>query len=114
MEMKELEEELLWVKYLSFMTLCIFVIIIGGVLNYEVMLRNGGKMPVFLSYEYETNIYFSFQNIEEVHYWFLGDIFPLGSRLFSVGDVVSALGFLLIILVASTYLYKNYKLTKKK
>ena len=64
-------------------------LMIGGVLNSEALLRNGGKMPVLTNSQYSTTTHFSYQDKDEVERWYLTDRIKIGNYVLSIGDFLT-------------------------
>lgn len=107
---------------LSFVNKCNFFIflcallVFGIVLNFYAITGNGGRMPVYYSYEssyeFETNSHFSYNNFSDVSYPYLSDIFGIKFFKFSIGDVMILVGSI-GILVSLFHFRKLIKRIKK-
>ncbi len=84
----------------------------GSLLNHIVMENNNGKMPVkILDLEYktkcvQTSYHFSYQNNNEINFWYLSDIYKTPTMIFSIGDFFVWLGFytaLFLFLITELY-----------
>ena len=117
--------------------LLLSILFLGGMLNILVKDSNGNKMPVLIDISYSKyfndNDYFSYQNKNNVNYWFLSDIFKgnfLGDIIFntsglyrySFGDILLYMSFngllshlfLLIILGFVNFIEKSMLKNKKE
>lgn len=105
--------------YLNRSNKAIIVIGLGFFLNAMVIFLNRGAMPVSksayeaagLNADLNTEGLYSFIN-SDTRLWFLGDIIPktfLRNFVVSIGDIVSAVGLFLFIIVEM----KNKKITNK-
>lgn len=83
----------------SILVLFAVVFLLGMAMNMIAVYGNGGKMPVkfnrvYYSYQqnFETGEHFSYQDNNEVNFWYLSDIFKSSRRIFSIGDFFLTLG----------------------
>jgi hypothetical protein len=98
----------------------ILLILIAGITsNFLVVTNNGGRMPFYSEQiadsgsTYISESHFSFINKEEVKYYYLSDIIPLGDwMIVSIGDIIMAATFVLIIFSWVYYIIK-YNKTKR-
>lgn len=74
------------------------VALIGGICNLMVVATNQGKMPV---YEPTSNSsitgserHFYFNKSTDVNFYYLSDIFNIGTLYFSIGDLTLLISFL--------------------
>jgi len=69
------------------MNILMVVVLLGGVMNFQAVASNGGKMPAKLDFAYEGEKHFSFQNDSEVKYPVFADRYSIGDLMFSLGDI---------------------------
>lgn len=94
-------------KHLFVISLLFNLLFIGALLNSQVILVNGGKMPVQVSLVSNKNTHFAFQEKDEVELYYLSDIFSFGRFNWSIGD------FLLIGSGFSLGVYLGYFIIKE-
>lgn len=74
-------------NYWFFVTIALFIFIIGMLCNFLVITKNFGMMPVRATFS-DSN-YVGFINNGEVNLWYLSDVIPLGNfALCSIGDII--------------------------
>lgn len=94
-------------KYYRRCNWILLLAIIGMICNFEAMINNEGKMPVFDKeypygndsigfYEGDT-FHFAYNNTDNVNFWFLTDIIYLPFGISSIGDVIMFFSFYLYI-----------------
>lgn len=106
-------------KYLFGMFLSIFIMSIGILFNFIVIVENGGKMPVYVNHDLKGIIdekeHFYYNNKEDVNYSHLTDIIPFrfnGEKYkASIGDAVMILS--IVSLIVFSFLYTR-KLVRKE
>lgn len=102
-----------------------FTMLLGAVFNFIAIVENGGKMPVFVDRDlngknYATDTHFYYDSKNEVNYYHLTDIIPLGDYIASVGDFFLVLSLLSSIILTTLWIIqvkkdkKEYEKTKKK
>jgi len=96
-----------------FIIVCLLLLICGVCMNFQVMIANGGKMPVKLDIDYSDESHFSFQNNNEVEYFYFADIFNIGNTIYSLGDIIMYLSLYLYLIFFSRFLYNNILLIIK-
>jgi len=69
------------------MTIACLIMMTGMCFNFIVMTENGGKMPVYLDFNYTDEDHFSYHNFSEVKHPYYSDIFPIFNGLYSLGDL---------------------------
>lgn len=113
---EKLEKNFIILDSFVLVLFCMIVLLIGSMTNFAVMLRNNGKMPIYLSYEFIDETYFSFQDFssEEVNYPYLADIIWLNNYVMSVGDIIIYLSFLFLTIVLINYRLNLMKFNKQK
>lgn len=86
----------------------IIIILVGSILNFIVILLNGGKMPISQSISFLPFTHTLINEYTRCHY--LADIIPIPyfiPKIISIGDIIIGVGiFLLVQQVASI---KNYR-----
>ena len=92
-------------------SLSYLVIIIGEIMNYIAMRRNGGKMPVYkpewpIMYYNLDEKHFAFRERKHIRLFFLTDRFKFSclnnkTKIISIGDILLIIG-IIILLVDST------------
>jgi hypothetical protein len=87
-------------KYMWILLISFTVVFIGGVMNFIVIVDNGGKMPVRGIYIIDSDEHFYYENKEDVEKWYLSDIMNIGRAAFSIGDIFLLLGTVSFILTA--------------
>jgi hypothetical protein len=103
-------------KELILLTTCLLSIVIvlfGGILNSVVIEANGGKMPVIGGIPDESH--FNFIESSEVNHYLLTDIINIGSRIYSIGDLIMYSGFCFVVisfLLINIVAHKERKLMK--
>jgi len=103
------------IKMYQLIILALIIFIIGIYFNFYVMINNGGKMPVKLydsPYDYESSKHFSFNNNEEVKFWILSDMIPIGYSRLSIGGIYIFCG--IIIMVYVNLLNLKFFINKRK
>lgn len=106
-------------KYLFGMFLSIFIMTLGILFNFIVIVENGGKMPVYVNHDLKGIIdekeHFYYNDKSEIEYPHLSDIIPFrfnGEKYkASIGDVVMISS--LTSLVIFSFLYTR-KLVRKE
>jgi hypothetical protein len=89
-----------------------WVIALGGLLNFIAIAANGGVMPASrgalatAGLEVQSGSFANSDFVESAHVWFLGDVFAIpagwpGANVFSVGDALMLLGALLVLHAAT-------------
>jgi hypothetical protein len=101
------ESLLVWILFFMMM------VMIGCTFNFYVIVGNGGKMPVQSFYKFETDSHFSFVEGDEVNYFYLTDIIPLGKSIWSIGDFIMLFGTGCFFLLGLIYII-NLKLEEIK
>ena len=90
----------------------VWVVALGGLLNFVAIAANGGVMPASLGalktagLDVRSGEFSNSDFVANAHVWFLGDVFAIpagwpGANVFSVGDVLMLLGALLVIHAAT-------------
>lgn len=93
----------------------ILLVLTGGILNREVMEANDGKMPVKCC-GISDEEHFNYYEDSEVNYPSLTDFIKIRSKIYSIGDLLMYLGFVMVsasFFVANIFAYKERKLAKK-
>ncbi len=87
-------------KFILILTFAILLILVGTKLNFTVMIKNEGRMPLQWDF-YSTEIeeYVLWNEKSQVELWWLGDNFRLWMLAFSIGDIIILVGILLAIAV---------------
>lgn len=75
---------------------------------------NGGRMPVFMDYHYDSDTHFSFQDKEAIENFYLTDIFHIGNYYYSIGDGFVFLGFSLLLIHSVILLVQGIIIYKKE
>ena len=114
-QFEKLEKNFLILNFFVLVLFCIVMVLIGSGMNFAVMLNNNGKMPIYTSYEFTDETYFSFQDFssEGVNYPYLADIIWLKNYVVSVGDIIIYLSFFFLIVVLVSYRLNLAKFNKK-
>jgi hypothetical protein len=92
---------------------------LGAFLNIGVIVGNDGRMPVLSECEFSTDRHFSFQEKEEIHYYYLADIIKLKTSfsdkfaMVSIGDVFIFFAFLLMFFSVIFFTIKINKFNKR-
>ena len=68
------------------------VVFVGCVMNFTVIVDNGGKMPVYDMYVGDIDKHFTYYDKEDIKWWYFSDIWGIGRMMFSVGDIFLVLG----------------------
>lgn len=78
----------------------ISLFIFGTVCNFIVIQQNEGLMPVISPSDFVFNStqHIKVENVGDFNYLFLGDIFPFGDCIVSLGDILLFIGFCFVIL----------------
>jgi Family of unknown function (DUF5317) len=90
----------------------VWVVALGGVLNFIAIAANGGVMPASrgaletAGLDVRSGSFANSDFVENAHVWFLGDVFAIpagwpGANVFSVGDALMLLGALLVLHAAT-------------
>ena len=90
----------------------VWVVALGGVLNFIAIAANGGVMPATrgalstAGLDVRSGSFANSDFVENAHVWFLGDVFAIpagwpGANVFSAGDVVMLLGAFLVLHAAT-------------
>jgi len=92
------------------------VFLMGALSNFIVRVTNAGKMPVtmyagFIPADEAYRYISTFGN--NVKLYALSDCIRIGSWYVSIGDLLLAIGWVLIVIVNAILLAKKYKETKK-
>jgi hypothetical protein len=98
------------------------VSLIGGMCNLMVVANNEGKMPVYEPFSNSSvtssERHFYFNDSTSINYYYLSDIFKIGTLHFSIGDSIlltaSIMTFFMNIILIIYYIkfrkqYGNYK-----
>lgn len=109
--MKSLEKRLLNLETIVLVLLFVFISFFGGMMNLTVLTTNDGRMPVYWEID-STKSHFSFQNFDEVQNPYLSDIFHIGNRIFSLGDLITITSLIFIFVVLVNYIYQKRKLNE--
>lgn len=100
--------------YIIFLFFSLTIANVGVLFNFIAITSNAGKMPFLFEYSYSSNTHFSFQNMSEVNNSFLTDIIPVGSILYSIGDLILYLGSTIMIILLIFMSFGKYSIFKKK
>jgi len=73
------------------------VVMMGGLLNHEVVISNGNKMPVLSGFAFETKTHYGINDLNESTKGWLGDIIKMGTLYLSIGDIIMYSGGLIVI-----------------
>jgi hypothetical protein len=99
--------------------LCVIVsilsVLIGGIINEKVMEANDGKMPVKCC-GIPDEEHFNYYKDSEVNYPILTDFISIGSKIYSVGDLMMYFGFLMVSIsfsIINVISFKEIKLRKR-
>jgi len=98
-----IEELFLILFAFMFFSYAFFICSLGAFMNVGVILANDGKMPVLSDCNFSTDRHFSFQNSNEVKYFYLADIVELKvffvdePAMVSLGDICIFFAFLLMV-----------------
>jgi Family of unknown function (DUF5317) len=90
----------------------LWVIALGGLLNFVAIAANGGVMPASrgaletAGLDVRSDSFANSDLVEGAHVWFLGDVFAIpagwpGANVFSVGDALMLLGAFLVLHAAT-------------
>lgn len=90
------------------------LVLVGTLLNFNVMMNNNGKMPVYFEYNYTSAGHFSFQNKSEVPYWYLSDVIPIYIGKISIGDIFIISGIFLYIWIFVGYVKSIRRLKNER
>lgn len=85
---------------------------LGVAFNTVAVFNNDCKMPVLASYNYNGEKHFTFNNKDDINFFYLSDIFKLFQFHFSIGDIfltIGGVGFIFIFV----YQAKQYRILKK-
>lgn len=96
-----------------FQLLATLMIFIGVIFNSNVMIENGGKMPVYEErIQFTGRYHFSYSNQTEITYPILADNFPIAGRMVSLGDVLMIIGsvFLTITSIKLAWVLERWSL----
>jgi hypothetical protein len=90
----------------------VWVVALGGLLNFVAIAANGGVMPASrgaletAGLDVRSGSFANSDLVDDAHVWFLGDVFAIpagwpGANVFSVGDALMLLGALLVLHAAT-------------
>ena len=89
-----------FVFFMNALLMTFAIIFLGVYSNFLVITSNGGKMPVYgLDFETSTHFPITPENINEIKYLYLADIFPIGKHIWSLGDFLIYFGSALLVLL---------------
>jgi len=110
------EEVQLWKSCAIAFSICMNIILLGGLLNYATVAENGGRMPVYGAIT-DSETHFQYEKPEQVKYPALTDIFVMhqGSRshYYSLGDLIMFLGLGIFALFACKTAYDYFQIRRK-
>jgi len=87
-------------KIVVILTIAILLIMIGIKCNFEVMINNGGRMPIKWDfYSTEIDEYVLWEDKADVEYWYLGDNIKIWIIMFSIGDLLILSGFIITMIM---------------
>lgn len=75
------------------------ILMMGMVFNFYAITSNDGRMPVESNYGFDTERHFSFQNKDEVKFYYLTDIIKLPFTIVSIGDIIIVIGLGLMTII---------------
>ncbi len=89
----------------------VILIILGGMMNFGVMMANGGLMPVLDDFILSDR-HFTFSSFDEINFPFLADIFRINlwdfTLFFSIGDIFIFGGFIILIPTYLSFKLKSF------
>lgn len=100
-----------YLKLILYISLCLNLMFLGSSLNQIAIVFNDNRMPV-LMYEgayTDDGIHSYFTDIKEAKLYPLADIIKLGRIIFSIGDLVIAISFLLFLFMCIKLGILDYK-----
>ena len=86
---------------------------LGALVNLFVMVVNGGKMPVYTGFYFETDLHFGFTNFSEVNYPYFTDIINLHWFIISIGDILIFFGALIVFFYLGYTTYQVIRENRK-
>lgn len=103
-------------NYFIAFSVCLNIMLIGGLLNLTATSENRGRMPVYGTI-FDSNTHFQYDNPYSVNFHYLSDIFEIdygsSGMYFSIGDVLAFLGFVLVLIFSSRNIYVYIKEVRK-
>ena len=84
-------------KTLVLTLLCIIIMLVGSAMNIVVIYSNACRMPVE-DLGFETNVHFSYfsEDYKSIHYYYFSDKYHFFDYIYSIGDLIMTLDFILI------------------
>ncbi len=100
-------------KLLVSMVVTLIIVMAGITMNFVAIDKNNCKMPVLSNYELNSENHFSFQDKNEVNFFYFSDIlnFP-ENHYFSIGDVFVCFGLLAFIIQTLFFAFKRWEFDK--
>jgi len=102
-----------------FFSYAFFLCSAGAFMNIGVIIGNDGRMPVLSDCDLSTDRHFSFQNKEEVNYYYFADIIELKTpfsdqtAMASIGDLCLFFAFLLMVFSMAFFTIKINRFNKR-
>lgn len=107
-----IEQQKKIIKSQEYFMLIFAIILIGMLMNFVVLINNGGRMPVLDTFSWETSKHFSYQDFSEIKYPLFSDRFSFLIFIFSIGDLVMISGFLVLSVFLVKIVRQKNKLKK--